>query len=106
MSENQTSNPSECKNYRVDIWSLAQENKVGEKVVEGGQQKWKLEMYDLIVVTSFNINKQIKELKEILTDKKLLPDPRFDQIADEIDNQKKEIDELKMELKRLKSEKQ
>lgn len=41
----------------------------------------------------------LKELKDILTDTKLLPDPRFDMIADE-------LDELKNDIKRLKTEKQ
>jgi len=64
--------------------------------------KTKEDDYNLTIHTGIEINTviilhAIAELKDIITDKKLSPDPRFDQLAEQ-------IDELKYEIKRMKSE--
>jgi ribosomal protein L1 len=58
-----------------------------------------------IFVAEYMNNRDIKELKDMLIDKKLQPDPRFDTVAEEIDSLKNEVLELKQEVKRFKTEK-
>ena len=87
------------ENLTVDLfdqerWDIATK----EDLLSDDEGSATLSNSDSLDISFVMVLNAIAELKDMLENKKLAPDPRFEQLAEE-------IDELKREVKKLKSEK-
>ncbi len=97
-----TSTSKDYEEYEDDIVQIAQEFELGRD--SNGIRMLKIP--DYILITGLMNRRDNKQLREMLIDSKMMPDSRFDQIADVIDELTQKIDYLEKEIKRFKSEKE
>jgi len=91
-----------------DAVRLAKKWGIGEFSYDDNEnESFSCETFDIVKLYSFLLYKEIQKIKKIISDTKVLPDSRFDQVAEEIDslNEKsRKIDQLEKEIEKLKGE--
>jgi len=78
--------------------------KYGFKIDKKTGEKKKISYFNILDIDSYLLYEELHSIKELLIDSKMMPDSRFDHVAEEIDELKKEVNELKKPLKKRKQE--
>lgn len=102
MSVEKTFKKLSYKEYKEKFWDVAKRNNLTDKDHNGNNT---VSMPTSANVHTYILYEQLNSIGNLLIDKKLMPDPRFEQVAEEIDNLKKEVSRLESKVDDLEEEK-
>jgi len=91
-SNNNTFKKLTFQQFQSKFWEIARKNNLTTKDKKGRESLSTFRTQDVI---AYMLYEDLHSIKEILTDCKMMPDSRFDQVADEIDSIKKDVELMK-----------